>query len=157
MKQIEVRLSLSVVAPLLDAVRMAADTMTTSLAVPLDIEEMDEDMRDFWKEELVANQNGDIGKLMGLFGSEFFGSGVVTLDEENADPILRACAALRLRLRDRFLKHVSDEALESGELEVDTIEEPLRKAFMGYLFLATIQDLILQHLENGSAESGEGA
>jgi hypothetical protein len=32
-------------------------------------------------------------------------------------------------------------------VEIAKLEEPLRKAFMCYLFLATIQELIIQHLD----------
>ena len=34
-----------------------------------------------------------------------------------------------------------------GDVDLNTLDEPLRKAFMCYLFLATIQELIIQHLD----------
>jgi len=61
--------------------------------------------------------------------------------------IVRACAAVRLRLRERFLKQLPDETLETGDVELEQLDEPLRKAFMCYLFLATVQELIIQHLD----------
>jgi hypothetical protein len=61
--------------------------------------------------------------------------------------IVRACAAVRLRLREKYLKPMGDETLESGEVDLMSLDEPLRKAFMCYLFLATIQELIIQHLD----------
>ena len=75
------------------------------------------------------------------------------MDEENAEAVVRACAAVRLRLREHFLKPVGDETLESGEVDVASLEEPLRKAFMCYLFLATVQELIIQHLDASILES----
>ena len=42
---------------------------------------------------------------------------------------------------------MGDEALESGDVDLMSLDEPLRKAFMCYLFLATIQELIIQHLD----------
>ena len=60
---------------------------------------------------------------------------------------MRACAAVRLRLREKYLQGLGDDTLESGEIELTHLEEPLRKAFMCYLFLATVQELIIQHLD----------
>jgi hypothetical protein len=85
--------------------------------------------------------------LLALFDETFDESGVVGFDADNAEPVLRACAAVRLRLRERFLKALNEEVLESGDLEIESLQEPARKAFMCYLFLATIQELIIQHLD----------
>ncbi len=147
MKRIEVRLSLPMVAPLLDVIKAVADGLQDGLAAPLEMGEVDEDMRGFWRDELVSEQNGDIGKLLAMFDREFFASGVIAFDHNNAEPVLRACAAVRLRLREQFLKNLPDEELESGEVEIDQLAEPLRNPFMCYLFLATVQELVIQHLE----------
>jgi len=86
--------------------------------------------------------------LLALFNDEFFAEGVIAFDEANAEPIVRACAALRLRLRSHPLAKLGDEPLESGSVDLAGLEEPVRKAFLCYLFLATIQELIIQHLES---------
>jgi len=147
MKQIEVRLSLPVVAPLLDEIKAVSDSLQDRLAAPLEMGDVDEDMRGFWRDELVTSQNGDIAKLLALFDREFFVSGVVVFDRDNAEPVLRACAAVRLLLREGFLQKLPNEALEGGEVEIEQLAEPLRKPFMCYLFLATVQELIIQHLD----------
>jgi hypothetical protein len=147
MKRIEVKLSLPVVAPLLDVVKDLADGLRKNLAAPNQVADLDGDFRDAWVDELLTSQNDDLETLLALFGDDFFAEGVVAFDETNAEAIVRACAAIRLRLRERFLKPLNDEALESGDLELDQLDEPLRKAFMCYLFLATVQELIIQHLD----------
>lgn len=147
MKRIEVRLSLEIVAPLLDAIKEVSDALQGKLAAPLDIGEVDADMREFWRDELIGAQNGDIARLLALFDKEFFANGVVVFDADNAEPVVRACSAIRLRLREENLKSLPDEMLETGEIEVDRMTEPLRKFFMCYLFLATLQELIIQHLD----------
>jgi hypothetical protein len=38
-------------------------------------------------------------------------------------------------------------------VDVAQLEEPVRKAFMCYLFLATLQELIIQHLDSSIIES----
>ena len=78
---------------------------------------------------------------------------MVAFDEENAEPIVRACAAVRLRLREVYLKGLGDDTLEGGDVELEDLSEVVRKAFMCYLFLATVQELIIQHLDSSIIES----
>ncbi|MEO7414784.1 MAG: hypothetical protein ABIZ81_15660 [Opitutaceae bacterium] len=147
MKRIEVKLSLPVVAPLLDVVKELADGLRKNLAAPNQVVDIDADFRDAWVGELLSSQNDDLHTLLALFDEDFFSEGVVAFDEKNAEAIVRACAAIRLRLRERFLKPLGDETLESGDIDLEKLDEPLRKAFMCYLFLATVQELIIQHLD----------
>jgi len=152
MKRIEVKLALPVVAPLLDVIRELADGLGHELAAPQALHDVDEDLRVAWVDDLLAAQKSEVQALLALFNDEFFSEGVVAFDGENAETIVRACAAVRLRLRERYLTQMDDEMLESGEVDLMTLDEPLRKAFMCYLFLATIQALIIQHLDESILE-----
>ena len=149
MKRIEVKLALPVVAPLLDVIKELADGLRKNLAASAGLKDLDEEFHAAWIDDLLVTQNSDVKALLALFDDEFFKDGVVAFDEENAEVIVRASAALRLRLRERHLKPLDDETLESGDIEMGKFAEPLRKAFMCYLFLATIQELIIQHLDEG--------
>ena len=153
MKRIEVKLSLPVVAPLLDVVKEVADALEKNLAAPQEAADTDPDFQETWIGDLLASQNADVKSLLALFDDEFFSDGVVAFDEENAEPIVRACAAIRLRLRAHFLKGIDDDMLEGGDVELEDLDEPVRKAFMCYLFLATVQELIIQHLDSSIIES----
>jgi len=153
MKRIEGKLSLGVVAPLLDVIKAVESSLEDELAADLPMEQVDVDLRDDWRAELVSEQNGDVARLLALFDSDFFASGTVAFDEDNADSILKACAAVRLRLRDRFLDQISDEMLERGDVELEELDDDDRRAFMCYLFLATVQELIIEHLESGILDS----
>ncbi len=148
MKRIEVKLSLPVVAPLLDVMKTVADSLQDRLAVPLDHVEVDPDMHDVWNADLLGAQKDGVSRLLAMFDSEFFETGTIAFDEQNAEPILRACAALRLRMREQYLKTFGDESLETGDVEIDELPEPMRHVFMCYVFLATIQELIIQHLDS---------
>ncbi len=148
MKRVEVKLSLPVVAPLLDVIRELSSELNKSLAAPQALHDLDQDFRGAWINELLEGQNQDQRALLSLFDAQFFTEGVVAFDEVNAEPIVRACTAFRLQLRERRLKSLSDEALETGEIDMTGLEEPVRKAFMCYLFLATVQELIIQHLDS---------
>ncbi len=152
MKRIEVRLSVSVVAPLLDVIREMSESLSDNLAVPLRITDLDEDMRETWVGELQREQNADLELLLGLFDEEFFRDGAIVLDEDNADRVIRACAAVRLRLRAEKLEDIDEDLIESGDVGINELPEERRTVFMCYLFLATMQELIIQHLEMGASD-----
>jgi hypothetical protein len=153
MKRIEVRLSLQVVAPLLDVIKTASQGLKQNLAAPLAMTDLDPEFRDDWTAELQAGQSTDVDVLLALFDENFFTESVIGLDGSNAEPVVRACAAVRLRLRQNYLKALDDEILESSDVELENLDEPVRKAFMCYLFLATLQELIIQHLDSTIIES----
>lgn len=153
MKRIEVRLSVTVVAPLLDVIRELADGLKGELAAPQQLEQLDVELRDAWHDDLLESQNADLKTLLDLFDEEFFREGAIVLDEDNADLVIRACAAVRLGLRSKYLNHIEEELMESGNVEVEELGEPTRKAFICYLFLATMQELIIQHLKESSEET----
>jgi hypothetical protein len=147
-RRVEVKLSLPVVAPLLDVIRELSSELEKTLAAPQALHDLDQEFRGAWIGDLLDSQNGDLRALLSLFDGEFFTEGVVAFDETNAEPIVRACTAFRLHLRERRLKSLSDEALETGDVEMAGLDDPVRKAFMCYLFLATVQELIIQHLDS---------
>jgi hypothetical protein len=147
MKRVEVKLNLEAVAPLLDVIKAAADDLQPTLAVPAQVPEHDAEFAAGWHQELLQGQNSDLGIFLGLFGSEFFLTGVVPLDPSNSEAILRASAAIRLRLRAKYLHPLGDETLETGDAALDDLPEATRRAFAAYLFLATLQELIVQHLD----------
>ena len=136
------------VAPLLDIIKRTVDDLNGRLAVPPSMQDLDEELGAAWKGELLDDQNEDCRRFMALFDSEFFAGGMVAFDDFNAEPVLRACAAIRLRLRDRDLRGLSDEVLESAGVDVATLDEAVRSAYMCYVFLATLQELIIQHLDS---------
>jgi hypothetical protein len=147
MKRIEVKLSLDVVAPLLDVIKDASDQAEKRLVVPLAGASLDNDMQEVWESELLARQSDELRTLLGLFDSHFFATGTVLFDSSNAEPVVRACSAARLMLRTGLLREVRDESLESGEIDLDSLAPALQKGFLCYVFLATLQELIIQHLD----------
>jgi len=148
--RIQVKLSLPVVAPLLDVIKGLADDLQKVLAKPHtpSAQAPDADFSAMWAGDLLTGQNEDIAVLLALFGEEFFSEGIVYFDRGNAEAIARACSAVRLRLRDRFLEAMGDEALESGDVEMSALDATTRKAFTCYLFLATVQELIIERLDD---------
>ena len=54
---------------------------------------------------------------------------------------------VRLRLRETTLNGLGDEILETGELEISRLTPDVNRAFRCYVFLATVQEVIIQHLD----------
>lgn len=153
MKRVEVKLNLDAVAPLLDVIKATADELEPRLAVEPQVPVAeDEDFAADWRRELLAGQKSDLDVLLGLFDSDFFASGVIALDEVNCESILRSSAAVRLRLRERHLAQLEDERLEAGEIDLESLPDAVQRAFAAYVFLATLQEVIVHHLDPTAAE-----
>ena len=147
MKRIEIKLHLEVVAPLLDVIKAVADDLEPRLALDLNVPGEDNDFKEGWETELLAGQTSDIQMLLGMFDREFFSTGTIAFDPTNCEPILRACSALRLRLRETQLTALGDENLESNEVPLAEMSEEQRKVFATYVLLATLQELLVHHLD----------
>ncbi len=145
---VEVTLSLPVVEPLLAGIKSAADALERELAAPLAMPELEGEFREAWSGELQGAQNADLRLLLALFDQRFFSTGIIGFNRGNAEPVVRACSAVRLWLRANRLAGQDDEKLETGDVELAQLDEPVRKAFTCYLFLATIQELIIQHMDS---------
>lgn len=157
MKRVEVRLSISAVAPLLDLIKSVADELRVNLAVPLALGESDAELAAVWNEDLLASQRDDCDRLFSLFNQEFFSEGVVAFDRDNAEPVLRACAALRLRFRSTHLAQIPDDTLEALEASSNLggLSEAEQKTFACFLFLDELQKIILKYLDPMAVEEDE--
>jgi len=152
MKQVEVRLNISAVAPLLDVIKQVADDLRLKLAVNAALPENDTDFNETWTQDLLAAQNSDIRELLGLFDSEFFTDGAIAIDSNNCDSLLRGCSALRLRILERWLREVPVDVIEDEDAPVEAIPPAVRVQFAAYIFLDQIQKIILEHLHPAGTE-----
>jgi len=154
MKRVDVRLSIPAVAPLLDLIKSVADELRTELAVPIALAEADADLAVVWREDLLESQREDCDRLFSLFDQEFFSEGVVSFDRENAEAVLRACAALRLRFRKTHLAQITDDTLEALEASsnIGHWDPAEQKAFACFMFLDELQKIILKYLDPMSPE-----
>jgi hypothetical protein len=154
MKRVDVRLSIPAVAPLLDLIKSVADELRTQLAVPIALAEADAELAAVWREDLLESQRDDCDRLFSLFDQEFFSEGVVSFDRENAEAVLRACAALRLRFRKTHLSEITDDTLEAIEASsnIGNWGPEEQKAFACFMFLDELQKIILKYLDPMSPE-----
>ncbi|MEJ1972071.1 MAG: hypothetical protein WDM96_06240 [Lacunisphaera sp.] len=152
MKQVEIRLNISAVAPLLDVIKLAADDLRATLAIRATFPEEDADFNENWTQELMAGQNSDVRELLGLFDSDFFADGAISIDSNNCESLLRGCSALRIRILMRWLQEVPADILEDEDAPVAVIPPEIRLPFAAYTFLDQIQKIILEHLNPAAME-----
>jgi hypothetical protein len=147
MNRLEFRLDTKSVLPLLEHVKPLMEQLAIDLATPNVSPDNDELMSDFWSKDLLTSQRKDIAAIAELFDDEFLDTGSATVDEEDADLVLRGCAAVRLKIRERSLEAFSDEALESGELDIEGFNRDQRIGYAAYALFASMQELIISQLE----------
>ncbi len=152
MKRVEVKLDLTNVAPLLDVIKAAADILRGRLALPLELPVLDPESHELWRAELVESQARDIDVLVNTFNREFFREETVVFDEENAEAVVRACSSLKLYLYREYLADLDEEDFESDNVVFDVLTERQQKPFLTFMFLDTLQKVILRHLNDALLE-----
>jgi len=152
MKQVEIKLNIDAVAPLLDVIKLAADDLRSTLAIRATFPEEDAEFNETWTQDLMAGQNSDVRELLGLFDSEFFSDGAIAIDSNNCDSLLRGCSALRIRILSRWLQKVPPDIIEDEDAPISAIPLEIRLPFAAYTFLDQIQKIILEHLSPAGTE-----
>lgn len=148
MKKVEIKLKRSAIAPLLDFMKPLANELGRELAVEPHLpEDVDSELAEAWRRDLLESLGNDVAAVLDLFGRRFFEEGTIEISPGNAESVLRAAAAIRLRLRERFLKNFSDEALENGRIDHGKMSWDEQRGYASYLFLATIQEVVIEHLD----------
>lgn len=121
--------------------------MTASLAhSKVLIPEGDALMRQLWIEQLKSTLAADMEVFWTLIGDQRFGNEPLVLSPAEAESVLRAAASLRMRIREAFLSDVEDGVLEKGMLDVQSLPPDLQKAYVSYIFLGSLQELLISHL-----------
>jgi len=152
MKQVEIKLNIDAVAPLLDVIKLAADDLRSTLAIRATFPEEDAEFNETWTQDLMAGQNSDVRELLGLFDSDFFSDGAIAIDSNNCDSLLRGCSALRIRILMRWLQKVPADVIEDEDAPISAIPLEIRLPFAAYTFLDQIQKIILEHLSPAGTE-----
>jgi len=148
MKKIEIKLNQDALAPLLDHIKPLAEEIKDQLVVDTHLHtDMEPDLSEAWKNDLRETLGSDSDALMNLFDRRFFEEGVIEITPDNADPVLRASAAIRLRLRLGPLKKFPDESLEGGNLAYEKMTRDEQRSYACYLFLASIQEVVIEHMD----------
>lgn len=155
MKPIEIRLDPALVESLLDSIAPILELLENELASPAEFpDEEDELLEDFWTSDLLKAQREEIAVISGLFDEEFMESGRAVIEPEDMDKVLRACSAIRLKIRDTMLDPIDDSKLEEGDLEGVEWTDEMQIGYAAYALFASLQELIVAQL-NGELPSDE--
>ena len=147
MTSIEIRLNREVAVPLLEFIGPVMETLDHEAALAHPVADDDDELADVWRSGLINTQTDDFSLLMSLFDDEFRKSGIVRVDLDQADRVLRSSSAIRLKVRERFLDHLPDSVLEGADFDFDGLADRDRMGFAAYLLFATFQEVIIRYLD----------
>lgn len=107
---------------------------------------LDDDLVEAWESGLAEEARGDRGAVARLLRHPKFASGLVEVEDEDAEDLLRGLTELRLTLRSTSLSKVSDQELETGGLDLEARDPSLKMGFFAYLVLAEVQERLIEFI-----------
>ncbi|MDQ8186660.1 hypothetical protein [Pelagicoccus sp. SDUM812002] len=155
MRQIEIRLDPALVESLLKTIRPVLDALQDELATPAEFPDDDELLEDFWTSDLLNSQREELKIIENLFDDEFMLSGRALIAADEMDKVIRACSAIRLKLRERMLEPIGDSQLEEGNLEGVEWTDELQIGYAAYALFASLQELIISQLSEPVEDGSE--
>lgn len=123
------------------------EQLKDDLVIEVLLPDNDPELTSCWKSSLVEELQADCRSLLSLLGHKSFGQEPISVEMEFAESFLRACSAVRRKLRTNFLAEIKDCDLERGELNIIELAPKLRKPYACYVFLAYIQETIIQSMQ----------
>lgn len=117
-------------------------------------DEADKELLEAWESSLLASLNEDLEALTSLMEQFRSRGGELTVPDSEAEKLLRAASALRLRLRETCFKHLSENALESGAVDFRSLSLEDQRVYGAYLFLASLQEQLVDELDDEAGAIG---
>ena len=140
------------IVAMLEMVKAATESLNGHLAVEPQMPEDDEDLQMAWQADLIEALHYDIDYLLMVLRDHDFGKGELIMEEGVAESVVRACSAIRLKLRESALRKLTDHQLESAEVDILSLPTDTQQCYACYLFLASLQSLILIELDPSCEE-----
>ncbi len=153
-KRLELKLPAPVVGPMLEfLLPLARETGLKALGFEPNLKAIEADFRDDWRADIAGQAQDDQMRFAAIFDTdEFRKDGTAEFGPEDCEPLLRAASALRLKLRDRKLGALADATLETGEIDFARLNKEERVAITAYMLLASLQEIIIRHLDPSGEE-----
>lgn len=152
MPEVHMKINPFMVDALVHLIETIAGNLESVLPKREQIPEQDRVLADTWSDGLRDDQDRDCAALLHLLRDRRFGRAAVPVKEEVAESVLRACSAVRLKIQDSLLKDLSDQALETGKIQIQSLEPEAQRGYACYLFLASLQAILIAELD---PEAGE--
>lgn len=137
------------VADFLHALILAMEGVTTpSMEINCD----DPDLAAAWTDGLSNDLKMDMEELASFVRDPNFGEGPQLLTDSSAEGILRASAAFRSKLQDKFLKKFGEDALTEHSTTKPEMTLLEKQAYLCYIFLGIVQGTLLQVMDPSLGE-----
>lgn len=136
-----------VLSILIDQIRDIAEELKDELAIEIKLPDNDPELLECWKYSLLEDLQADCRILLSLLENESFGQEPISLEIEFAEATLRACSAIRRKLRSTSLAEINDSEIESGVLNIAELAPECQKPYASYVFLAYVQETIIQSMQ----------
>ncbi len=130
-----------------EMISVVIESMEDQISLPAWLPSNDEDLRIEWINGLKDELDQDLNYLVGMIKDQEFGQGILSIYEDAAEGIMRACSAIRIRLRNSVLSDIADEQLENGSIKILSLPLDQQQAYSCYLFLAGLQSVIIHELD----------
>jgi hypothetical protein len=138
---------------LLDLVKMVGGSLGEELAVGSPYRSGDPELDAAWEASLLEALRDDALVLESMLRESDDGNGQLVIPEEQAEGVLRAASAVRLRIQQTLLKGVDERGLERGEVDLQSLTPVQQKGYMGYVFLANLQEILVRYVDPQASDS----
>jgi hypothetical protein len=128
-------------------IKLVVQSFQQGLAVCVEPIDEDPDLHYAWIGGLCDSLKQDIRQLFKLLNDSRFHEGTLVLDIPEAEAVLRASAAVRLKIQQTLLSSIPDHQLENGLISFESLPPEQQKGYACYLFLASLQAVILEALD----------
>ncbi len=155
MNAIEIRLNPELVSSLMNVIEPVFEALKNELATPVLLHEEDELLENAWKSDLLESQRIEISVTEKFLCGDFMNTGCVVVEQADMDFALRACSALRLKLRETVLGALDDSQLEAGSFEDVDWDENLQLGYAAYSLFASMQEIIVSQMDSREESSSE--
>lgn len=160
---LEIRLQVTphLLQTVVDLIQVVVQSFHQGLAIEVDPIEEDPDLHYAWLSGLCDGLRQDVRVLVKLMNDKRFRDGLIVVDEAEAEAVLRASSALRIKVQQTLLKNISDAQLENGMVPFEQLGPEEQKGYACFLFLASLQGVLLEaidpSLRSFMEEGGEAA
>lgn len=143
MPEIAFKIEKEYLAPIGEMSMRIAELFGDKLAISVDLPRDDPELAEAWQDGLVETLHQDMRCLVNFIEDERFGFDSIWLEDSVAEGVLRACSAIRVKIRELYLGGLSDAQLEEGDFDGSLLDQEGKGAYLTYTSLALLQEAII--------------
>lgn len=124
-----------------------AELFGNKLAISADLPKDDPELAEAWHDSLIETLHQDIRCLVHFIEDERFGQEPIWLEDSVAEGVLKACSAIRIKIRELYLQKLTDSEIEEGEFSEKRLDAQGKRAYLTYTSLAMLQGIVINCIE----------